>query len=65
MTIEKEKIKALLLKMSHPLHYSYVSRYILNCEDSFCLEVLNKLVDDNILMKHKSDGYYVINSIKK
>lgn len=62
MKVEKETIEQILLKMSRPLHYSYVSKYILKCEDSEAVKILDKLVEDNLLKKVKFDGYYVISS---
>jgi hypothetical protein len=60
MRVEKEEIEKILSKMSSPLHYSYVSRYILKCEDIDAVKILDKLVDDNLLKRVKSEGYYVI-----
>lgn len=62
MKVEKEKVEQILSKMTRPLHYSYVSRYILKIEDEETIKILDKLVEDNLLKKVKYDGYYVVSS---
>lgn len=62
MVVSKEKVEQMLSKMSRPLHYSYVSNYILKCSEEEAIKVLNKLVSDGILKEVKFNGYYVLSS---
>lgn len=60
MVIENEKLKKIVSKLARPLHYKYISRYILECSDEECIKALNKLVSDGLIKESEFSGYYVI-----
>lgn len=65
MEVSKEKVEKILSKLSQPIHFSYISNYILNCSEENTIKVLTKLVDEGLIKEVKFDGYYVVNSYSK
>lgn len=51
--------KKVLAKLRQPIHYSYISKYILESDEEYTLRFLNGLVEDGYIKKHKYEGYYV------
>lgn len=64
MVVSEETVKKILLKMTHPIHFSYISNYILKCSEEETLKFLNKLVDEGLIKEVKFDGYYVMINYK-
>jgi hypothetical protein len=54
------KVELLFGKLSRPIHYSYIARYILNESNEQTLETLQKLTSLGLLEESKySQGYFV------
>jgi hypothetical protein len=55
----EKKFKTLLAKLQRPIHYSYISKYILKESDEKTLEYLSSLIKDGLVKEHDFSGYYV------
>ena len=62
--MEQKIIKNLLGKLWHPIHIDYISKYILNQSMDDTINLINKLVEENIIEESKyAKNYYVVKSI--
>lgn len=57
------KIKKMLSKLRQPLGIDYISKNLLNVNESEARDILNELVEEGILMKENNE--YKIKSNKK
>jgi hypothetical protein len=59
--MDKSIEKLLVSKLRQPLHKSYICKYILKNEIEECESILNKLVDDDLIIESPlASGYYVV-----
>jgi hypothetical protein len=62
--MEEKVIKNLLGKLRQPIHIDYISKYILKESMETTMNLINKLVEDNIIEESKyAKDYYVVKSI--
>lgn len=62
--MEEKVIKTLLGKLRQPIHIDYISKYILRESMEETMNVINKLVDDNIIEESKyAKDYYVVKNV--
>jgi hypothetical protein len=62
--MEQKIIKNLLGKLRQPIHIDYISKYILNQSMDDTINLINKLVEENIIEESKyAKNYYVVKSI--
>lgn len=50
--------KKVLLKLRQPIHYTYISKYILEQNEKNTLEYLNILVEEGYIKETKFKGYF-------
>ena len=63
MTPNQEK--ELISKLRQPIHINYISKYILKVDMDETKEILQKYIDEGILVESKiANGYYGIKSLK-
>jgi hypothetical protein len=61
--MEKNQNKLLLSKLRQPVHIDYISKYILKTSVNESKKILDKLVNDGIIVESKlSKDYYVVQS---
>jgi hypothetical protein len=61
--MEKKQNKLLLSKLRQPVHIDYISKYILKTSVNESKQILDKLVNDGIIVESKlSKDYYVVQS---
>jgi len=59
--MDKSIEKLLVSKLRQPIHISYICKYVLKNEMEDCKEILNKLVEDGIIIESPmASGYYVV-----
>ena len=62
--MEEKTIKNLLGKLRQPIHIDYISKYILRQSMDETINLINKLVEENIIEESKyAKNYYVVKSI--
>jgi hypothetical protein len=62
--MEEKVIKKLLGKLRQPIHIDYISKYILNESMETTMNLINKLVENNIIEESKySKNYYVVKNV--
>jgi hypothetical protein len=63
--MEEKVIKNLLGKLRQPIHIDYISKYILNESMETTMNLINKLVENNIIEESKySKNYYVVKNVQ-
>lgn len=61
----EKKYKQLLKKLVSPVHVGYISRYILECDMSETMSILNELTENEIIeLSEYGKGYYVLKAKK-
>ena len=59
--MEEKVIKNLLGKLRQPIHVDYISNYILKESIEETMNLINKLVEDNVIEESKyAKDYYVV-----
>lgn len=59
--MEEKVIKSLLGKLRQPIHVEYISKYILKTSMNETIDVLNKLIQEDIIEESEyAKNYYVI-----
>ena len=62
--MEEKVIKNLLGKLRQPIHIDYISKYILKESMETTMNLINKLVEDNIIEESKyAKNYYVVKNV--
>lgn len=62
--MEEKIIKILLGKLRQPIHVDYISNYILKNSIEETMNLINKLVKDNVIEESKyAKDYYVVKKI--
>jgi hypothetical protein len=62
--MEEKTIKNLLGKLRQPIHIDYISKYILRQSMDETINIINKLVEENIIEESKyAKNYYVVKNI--
>ena len=62
--MEEKVIKTLLGKLRQPIHIDYISKYILRESMEETMNIINKLVEDNIIEESKyAKDYYVVKNV--
>lgn len=62
--MEEKTIKNLLGKLRQPIHIDYISKYILRQSMDETVNLINKLVEENIIEESKyAKNYYVVKNI--
>jgi hypothetical protein len=62
--MEEKTIKNLLGKLRQPIHIDYISKYILRQSMDETINLINKLVEENIIEESKyAKNYYVVKNI--
>jgi hypothetical protein len=52
--------KLLMSKLRQPIHYNYISKYILRTTENVCMNILDSLVKQGKIKESKFSGYYQI-----
>lgn len=59
--MEEKVIKSLLGKLRQPIHVEYISKYILKTSMNETIDVLNKLIQEDIIEESEyAKNYFVI-----
>lgn len=62
--MEEKVTKTLLGKLRQPIHIDYISKYILRESMEETMNIINKLVEDNIIEESKyAKDYYVVKNV--
>jgi hypothetical protein len=62
--MEEKIIKNLLGKLRQPIHVNYISNYILKESMENTMNLITKLVEDNVIEESKyAKDYYVVKNI--
>ena len=62
--MEEKVIKNLLGKLRQPIHVDYISNYILKDSIEETMNLINKLVEDNVIEESKyAKDYYVVKKV--
>ena len=62
--MEEKIIKNLLGKLRQPIHVDYISNYILKDSIEETMNLINKLVKDNVIEESKyAKDYYVVKKV--
>jgi hypothetical protein len=62
--MEEKVIKTLVGKLRQPIHIDYISKYILKESMENTINIINKLVENNILEESKyAKDYYVVKNV--
>ena len=62
--MEEKVIKNLLGKLRQPIHVDYISNYILKDSIEETMNLINKLVEDNVIEESKyAKDYYVVKNV--
>lgn len=62
--MEEKIIKNLLGKLRQPIHVDYISNYILKDSIEETMNLINKLVEDNVIEESKyAKDYYVVKNV--
>lgn len=62
--MEEKVIKSLLGKLRQPIHVEYISKYILKTSMNETIDVLNKLIQEDIIEESEyAKNYFVIKHI--
>jgi hypothetical protein len=62
--MEEKIIKNLLGKLRQPIHVDYISNYILKDSIEETMNLINKLVEDNVIEESKyAKDYYVVKKV--
>ena len=62
--MEEKIIKNLLGKLRQPIHVDYISNYILKDSIEETMNLINKLVKDNVIEESKyAKNYYVVKNV--
>ena len=62
--MEEKVIKNLLGKLRQPIHVDYISNYILKESIEETMNLINKLVEDNVIEESKyAKDYYVVKKV--
>ena len=62
--MEEKVTKTLLGKLRQPIHIDYISKYILRESIEETMNIINKLVEDNIIEESKyAKDYYVVKNV--
>ena len=62
--MEEKIIKILLGKLRQPIHVDYISNYILKDSIEETMNLINKLVKDNVIEESKyAKDYYVVKKV--
>lgn len=62
--MEEKIIKILLGKLRQPIHVDYISNYILKDSIEETMNLINKLVKDNVIEESKyAKDYYVVKNV--
>jgi hypothetical protein len=62
--MEEKVIKTLVGKLRQPIHIDYISKYILKESMENTVNIINKLVEDNIIEESKyAKNYYVVKNV--
>ena len=62
--MEEKVTKTLLGKLRQPIHIDYISKYILRESMEETMNIINKLVEDNIVEESKyAKDYYVVKNL--
>jgi hypothetical protein len=62
--MEEKIIKNLLGKLRQPIHVDYISNYILKNSIEETMNLINKLVEDNVIEESKyAKDYYVVKNV--
>ena len=62
--MEEKVIKNLLGKLRQPIHIDYISKYILKESIENTMNLINKLVEDNVIEESKyAKDYYVVKKV--
>ena len=62
--MEEKVTKTLLGKLRQPIHIDYISKYILKESMEETMNIINKLVEDNIIEESKyAKDYYVVKNV--
>jgi len=62
--MEEKVIKTLVGKLRQPIHIDYISKYILKESMENTVNIINKLVENNILEESKyAKDYYVVKNV--
>lgn len=62
--MEEKIIKNLLGKLRQPIHVDYISNYILKESMEHTMNLITKLVEDNVIEESKyAKDYYVVKNV--
>ena len=62
--MEEKVIKNLLGKLRQPIHIDYISNYILKESMEHTMNLITKLVEDNVIEESKyAKDYYVVKNV--
>lgn len=50
--------KKVLSKLRQPIHYTYISKYILESNEEYTLKYLTQLVEEGYVKETKFKGYF-------
>jgi hypothetical protein len=63
--LDDKTFKLLMSKLINPIHFTYISKYILGKSNSETIDILNMYIEEGIIEENKyGTGYYVVRNKK-